>query len=81
MNSEAHQKVQAEHLSRNAFLYVRQSTPRQVRENVESTKRQYALRDQAIALGVGLGSRLWSLTVTKDSRAAVPSHGKDSRSW
>src|ERR1019366_825891 len=51
MNSEAHHKVQAEHLSRNAFLYVRQSTPRQVRENVESTKRQYGLRDQAIALG------------------------------
>jgi DNA invertase Pin-like site-specific DNA recombinase len=51
MNSEAHHKVQAEHLSRDAFLYVRQSTPRQVRENVESTKRQYGLRDQAIALG------------------------------
>ena len=51
MNSEAHHKVQAEHLRRNAFLYVRQSTPRQVRENVESTKRQYGLRDQAIALG------------------------------
>ena len=51
MNNEAHHKVQAEHLSRNAFLYVRQSTPKQVRENVESTKRQYGLRDQAIALG------------------------------
>jgi len=51
MNSEAHHKVQAEHLSRNAFLYVRQSTPKQVRENVESTKRQYGLRDQALALG------------------------------
>jgi DNA invertase Pin-like site-specific DNA recombinase len=51
MNSEAHHKVQAEHLSRHAFLYVPQSTPRQVRENVESTKRQYGLRDQAIALG------------------------------
>jgi DNA invertase Pin-like site-specific DNA recombinase len=51
MNSEAHHKVQAEHLSRNALLYVRQSTPRQVRGNVESTKRQYGLRDQAIALG------------------------------
>jgi DNA invertase Pin-like site-specific DNA recombinase len=51
MNSEAHHKVQAEHLSRDAFLYVRQSTLRQVRENVESTQRQYGLRDQAIALG------------------------------
>jgi DNA invertase Pin-like site-specific DNA recombinase len=51
MNSEAHQKVQAEHLSRNAFLYVRQSTLRQVRENVESGQRQYGLRDRALALG------------------------------
>ena len=51
MNREAHQKVEAEHLSRNAFLYVRQSTLRQVRENRESTQRQYALRDRALALG------------------------------
>lgn len=35
------QKVNAEHLKRNAYLYVRQSTPRQVLENSESTKRQY----------------------------------------
>jgi DNA invertase Pin-like site-specific DNA recombinase len=51
MNSEAHQKVQAEHLVRNAFLYVRQSTLRQVRENIESSQRQYGLRDRALALG------------------------------
>jgi DNA invertase Pin-like site-specific DNA recombinase len=51
MNQEAHQKVQAEHLGRNAFLYVRQSTLRQVRENVESSQRQYGLRDRALALG------------------------------
>ncbi len=51
MNSEANHKVQADHLRRKAFLYVRQSTIRQVRENVESTRRQYGLRDRAIALG------------------------------
>jgi DNA invertase Pin-like site-specific DNA recombinase len=51
MNPEAHQKIQPEHLSRNAFLYVRQSTLRQVRENVESSQRQYGLRDRALALG------------------------------
>jgi DNA invertase Pin-like site-specific DNA recombinase len=45
------QKVKPEHLERDAFLYVRQSTPRQVLENQESTKRQYALRQRAIALG------------------------------
>jgi DNA invertase Pin-like site-specific DNA recombinase len=51
MKAEAHQKVTASHLKRNAYLYVRQSTLRQVFENTESTKRQYALRQNAIALG------------------------------
>ena len=45
------QKVTAAHLKRNAYLYIRQSTPRQVLENVESTKRQYALQQRAITLG------------------------------
>jgi DNA invertase Pin-like site-specific DNA recombinase len=44
-------KVQPYHLERRAYLYVRQSSMRQVIENVESTKRQYALRSRAIALG------------------------------
>ena len=44
-------KVQPHHLERDAYLYIRQSSLRQVIENVESTKRQYALRDRAIALG------------------------------
>jgi len=51
MNPEAHQKVNAGHLKRKAYLYVRQSTPRQVLENTESTQRQYALRQRAVALG------------------------------
>ncbi|GAF87284.1 unnamed protein product, partial [marine sediment metagenome] len=36
---------------RNAYLYVRQSSFRQVYEHAESTKRQYALAGRAIALG------------------------------
>lgn len=44
-------KVNARHLKRDAYLYVRQSTVRQVFENTESTKRQYALRRRAVALG------------------------------
>ena len=44
-------KVQPHHLDRRAYLYIRQSSMRQVIENVESTKRQYALRSRAIALG------------------------------
>jgi DNA invertase Pin-like site-specific DNA recombinase len=51
MFTEFHRKVRTEHLRRDAYLYVRQSTSRQVLENSESTKRQYALRDQAVALG------------------------------
>lgn len=51
MNQETHQKVKATHLKRNAYLYIRQSTLRQVFENSESTKRQYDLRQRAIALG------------------------------
>ena len=51
MNTEAHQKVTASHLKRGAYLYVRQSTLRQVVENTESTQRQYALRQRAVALG------------------------------
>ena len=41
----------AAHLRRDAFLNVRQSSLRQVFENTESTKRQYALRERAVALG------------------------------
>jgi DNA invertase Pin-like site-specific DNA recombinase len=44
-------KVQSHHLARGAYLYIRQSSLRQVLENVESTKRQYALRSRALALG------------------------------
>lgn len=44
-------KVQPHHLERAAYLYVRQSSMKQVVENVESTKRQYALRARATALG------------------------------
>jgi DNA invertase Pin-like site-specific DNA recombinase len=44
-------KVTSTHLTRTAFLYVRQSTMRQVLTNTESTARQYGLRQRAIALG------------------------------
>jgi DNA invertase Pin-like site-specific DNA recombinase len=51
MAVDLQQKVSANHLVRTAYIYVRQSTVRQVFENTESTKRQYALRDKALALG------------------------------
>lgn len=44
-------KIQAKHLSRTGYVYIRQSTTYQVMANTESTLRQYALRDRMIALG------------------------------
>ena len=37
-------KIRTEHLDRQALIYVRQSTPMQVRDNIASTARQYDLR-------------------------------------
>ena len=45
------QKVTSDHLGRDAYLYVRQSTIQQVFHNTESTRRQYDLRRRAVALG------------------------------
>jgi DNA invertase Pin-like site-specific DNA recombinase len=44
-------KITADHLARRACVYVRQSTPDQVRHNLESQRRQYALVDHARTLG------------------------------
>jgi DNA invertase Pin-like site-specific DNA recombinase len=44
-------KIRPEHLSRNAVIYVRQSTLLQVRENIGSTTRQYDLVKRAQELG------------------------------
>jgi DNA invertase Pin-like site-specific DNA recombinase len=44
-------KVRATHLRRQAIVYLRQSTAKQLVENVESTDRQYALAERAKALG------------------------------
>ncbi len=44
-------KLTASHLSRQAVVYLRQSSQAQVERNVESTARQYALVERAIDLG------------------------------
>lgn len=51
MSFDSHPKIAARHLARKAYLYIRQSTLRQVLENTESTQRQYALKQRAVALG------------------------------
>jgi DNA invertase Pin-like site-specific DNA recombinase len=44
-------KITSEHLSRNAYVYVRQSTADQLTHNHESRRRQYGLADRARQLG------------------------------
>ena len=44
-------KVTTDHLERNAYLYIRQSSLHQVNDNRESTARQYDLKYRAQALG------------------------------
>lgn len=44
-------KIQAEHLQKQALIYVRQSTLAQVRENLGSQARQYDLKQRACDLG------------------------------
>jgi DNA invertase Pin-like site-specific DNA recombinase len=44
-------KITTQHHSKPAYIYIRQSTLAQVRHHQESTERQYALRDKALALG------------------------------
>jgi DNA invertase Pin-like site-specific DNA recombinase len=44
-------KIKPWHLDRLAFVYIRQSNPQQIVKNPESTARQYALVDYAVALG------------------------------
>jgi DNA invertase Pin-like site-specific DNA recombinase len=46
-----HPKIQEHHRSKPAYIYLRQSTPSQVRHHQESTERQYALREKALELG------------------------------
>ena len=45
------EKIQARHCDRQAVVYVRQSTLRQVEQNRESTRLQYGLADHACRLG------------------------------
>src|ERR1035441_2293757 len=45
------QKIAPQHLARLAVIYLRQSSPKQVRENFRSTERQYGLAEEAARLG------------------------------
>ena len=60
------------HLKQTAFIYVRQSTMGQVRHHRESTERQYALREKALALG-------WSAEAIRVLDADLGRSGAESR--
>jgi hypothetical protein len=47
------EKIKQHHLERGAYVYVRQSTPYQVRNHVEEKERQYSLAERAKQLGFG----------------------------
>ena len=61
-------KISPEHLARSAYVYVRQSTADQLRNNHESRRRQYALADRARLLG-------WSEVVVIDDDLGVSASG------
>ena len=44
-------KIATDHLTRRAYVYIRQSTLDQVQKNLESQRRQYGLADRARDLG------------------------------
>ena len=68
-------KVTAAHVRRGAYLYIRQSSLKQVVNNTESTARQYALRSRAVALGW----REEQITVidTDQGRSGASTAGRD----
>jgi DNA invertase Pin-like site-specific DNA recombinase len=45
------EKIRMEHLSRAAYVYIRQSSSQQVRFHLEGQKRQYGLAERARQLG------------------------------
>ena len=49
------EKIQPHHRDRQACVYVRQSTMHQVRNNLESQRRQYDLEEHARSLGFARG--------------------------
>ena len=66
-------KIRPEHLSRGAYLYVRQSSLRQVRENRESTARQYDLKRRVrswdgLAIASLSSTRIWGCRQQQQKR-------------
>jgi DNA invertase Pin-like site-specific DNA recombinase len=65
-------KISADHLSRQAYVYVRQSSRMQLRDHQESARRQYALKDRAQQLG-WLEAQIGIVDVDQAHSASDPS--------
>ena len=72
-------KITPDHLARNAFVYIRQSTSDQLLNNPESRRRQYALDGRAEALGWKNASSL--MTISAAPVAALPERDLSACSW
>ena len=66
-------KISTDHLGREAYVYIRQSTQGQVRHNQESRRRQYSLQDRARELG-------WGKVVVIDENLGKSASGNTERS-
>ena len=51
MQSQSNSKIKPQHLNRKAVVYIRQSSEKQVRENLESQRLQRELQELARQLG------------------------------
>lgn len=69
-----HSKIKPAHLSRNAYVYVRQSTQHQVQHHLESQQRQYELQQFAQGLGFTLAQ-----VVVIDDDLGVSASGQAAR--
>ena len=72
----AREKIASRHLERLAIVYLRQSSPRQVRENFRSTERQYAtsrtINRSGWRLGAVFGALHGPFSVTVDGLVIGP---------
>ena|SRR5580700_395161 len=69
------EKIQSHHQARKAYVYVRQSTMHQVRNNLESQRRQYDLEQRARSLGFAASSLSMTIWVAlgQDSHIVLDS--------
>ena len=73
-------KIQPHHLGRAAYVYVRQSSPRQVTEHLESRRRQYERVDWALAEGWPR-ERIEVIDEDQGKSGGRPTRAPASRDW